>query len=736
MIDHHEQWTTLHTAAKTGDAQTCQQLLASNADPAPKTKLQWTPLHFAARGGHTDCCRILLDAGAPMDTTAKIRGYMPIHLAALAGHTETVAFFIERGARIDSLTVEGWTPLHSAIEHAHRETALFLIEHGADPNLAKRAKKAVFPLHTAVQNGRADLVQLLLDAGANPYVVDKHGKSPYDYAKKYKFAHLLEILPDQGPLGELVQNPEELRVLVCTGHEEELEAWLAEGNDVNIANNMGQTLLHFAVLESNLSAVEILLRHGALPNRKIVSLGNALDIACCMTISVHPRETEEIIKLLIKYGANISQFGNIRDGIKCGGYLSPAVNQLLEQSGFDLDEQTRRDAILRWAVACGDCLEAEKQLRAKADPNMSKRTCGSVFPLEQAVFYNRDVTMTNLLIRYGAKVNRRTGLCNSLLYSAAENGDLEIVKLLVEGGAKVNRKDMFGETPLYAALDGGHRHVADYLIERGAAIDAQAKSFLGITLEVAFSPLFAAAKSGDLQSVQLFAQAGVDLSVVGEGGLTPLHAAAQNGHTHVVSFLLDQNVDLNAKDWDGNTPLHLAGMEGHAQTAAVLIEHGADVTDVPANFPTLSWYVLLDRLDLLKEACQQTRHKGRDASNDLQALKTAIDRDRFDMVQEMLEQGIRPIGILSYAASENKLSFVLLVLHYGAHANECPRETVPPLHSSASVEIARVLLEHGANVYLRSFCRELALDIAMERQCAPLAAFLRQVMMKEDGSRT
>lgn len=730
MNDSHTQWTAIHTAAQRGDAVTLETLLVPGVDPAPKTKLHWTPLHFATRYGHTDCCRLLLNAGAPLDATTKVRGYMPIHLAALDGHTETVAFLIERGAKIDSLTIEGWTPLHAAVEHAHVNTVSFLLKSGADPNLAKRPSKAVFPLHTAAQNGRADLVQLLLDAGANPYVSDKQGNSPCDYAKKFQFVHLLDLLPGFCSSTKTVQNSERLRFLVLPENINELKQWIADGGDVNLANHFGQTLLHLAVLETNLSALEILLNHGARPNRKIPRLGNPLDCANFVMHS-HPKETEAAVQILVKFGAKLSRPGSIIAEISQGGYLSPTMDQLLDQCRCELDNQTRRDAILRWAVACGDCIEAEKQLRAGADPNMPKRMCGTVFPLEQAIIYNDDIAMTKLLIRYGAKVDRRTVLGDSLLADVASTGKLEIVKILVEAGAKVNRKGMFGETALYSALESGHRDIADYLMEHGAKIDAKVKPFLDITPDATFAPIFAAAKSGDLKTIQRLAEAGADLFVIGEGGMTLLHAAAENGHTTVVAWLLNKNLDRDARDWQNHTPLHLAGKWGYTQTANLLIEAGADPTDVPSSVPEFSWYVLLGRLDLLSATA--ARRKKSDLSRDdcLKALQIAIEHDRYDMVQEMLNQGIHSSGALSYAAWHNKLAFVRLLIHHGANVNQRQSETLPPLHSSASVEIAQVLLDHGANIYMRSFNRLLAIETVPTES---VKSFLRKVMACQDGS--
>lgn len=121
----------------------------------------------------------------------------------------------------------------------------------------------------------------------------------------------------------------------------------------------------------------------------------------------------------------------------------------------------------------------------------------------------------------------------SPLAIAALNGDAEMVRMLLEWGAEVNRAE-------------GHGNY----------------------------PLFSAAWSGDLPTIQLLRQADADPAAIGREG-SALHIAAAMGHLEVIDLLLAAGVPLDLADRTGVTPLDSARTSRNAVAIENLIQRGA-----------------------------------------------------------------------------------------------------------------------------------------------------------------
>ena len=91
------------------------------------------------------------------------------------------------------------------------------------------------------------------------------------------------------------------------------------------------------------------------------------------------------------------------------------------------------------------------------------------------------------------------------------------------------------------------------------------------------TPLYEAAKSGQLRVVSLLLESGADRKATNYGGNTALHGAAEGGLTdpQVIEQLAPGNLD--ARNGDVRTALHVAAALGNAETARLIAEAGANL---------------------------------------------------------------------------------------------------------------------------------------------------------------
>jgi hypothetical protein len=117
--------SSLHAAAKAGDAAAVAALLADGADPAAPDARGVTPLGVAVGHGHADAATALLDGGAAVDGRDG-RGNTPLHYAAGYGRTAIVTLLLARGADAGAANDAGQTPVDVAGVNGEREVVAAL----------------------------------------------------------------------------------------------------------------------------------------------------------------------------------------------------------------------------------------------------------------------------------------------------------------------------------------------------------------------------------------------------------------------------------------------------------------------------------------------------------------------------------------------------------------------------------------------------------------------------------
>jgi uncharacterized protein len=218
---------------------------------------------------------------------------------------------------------------------------------------------------------------------------------------------------------------------------------------------------------------------------------------------------------------------------------------------------------------------------------------------------NETIEILSLLAEYGIDLNFKMEDDNTFLMWVARAGEIALVKHLIKLGADPNRIDRDGESPLmyagFYAKQTGNWDVYKYL-EPLTDVDIRTETEECLKYRIDINKidplvenLVTAVCSGDLETIFILIEQGVNINATGEAGNTALHIAATWGKVAIVRTLIQAGANVNLIDLDDSgTPLinaismlsvskssfvtTRAEMESDLlKTIAILIQSGADV---------------------------------------------------------------------------------------------------------------------------------------------------------------
>lgn len=161
------------------------------------------------------------------------------------------------------------------------------------------------------------------------------------------------------------------------------------------------------------------------------------------------------------------------------------------------------------------------------------------------------------------------GAADKRLLAACRTGQHQVVEELLKGGlADPNLRDDDNEiawTPLFLAARSCHVETVQVLLSHGADVNARSKMDQSPLHAVCWSKQSSA---GLTQVVRLLLEAGAHASAGNRRGQTPLHWAAHYGHVGAVRLLVQYGALIAARNEDGETPLDKVVGRLQAPTAA------------------------------------------------------------------------------------------------------------------------------------------------------------------------
>ncbi|XP_033213964.1 serine/threonine-protein phosphatase 6 regulatory ankyrin repeat subunit A-like [Belonocnema kinseyi] len=315
--------TFLHIVARFGSTHVASHLIQLRADVNAQDDKGQTPLYLAIEKSE-EMVKLLLDNGADVSIPNK-EGATPLHRALCRSSFEIVRLLLNNISKANSSSVSEQT---SRNFKTCRETVSFLLNLNMDLNMSK--SKCPTLLHFVARHGDEDTFKML--------------------PSRSKSFDINALNPDQHAL---------IHILLDTNKETLLKKLIKSGASVNTPGSPG-SILHYAVMKNNPSLVRYLLEHQADVNALTVAGRTPLHYAACIG-------NIEVVKMLLEAGADVNS-RKCRNNITplheaCGGSLKREA--LLSGSVLDYKEKSKfrnilNEEIIKLLLEYGADIEAAR----------------------------------------------------------------------------------------------------------------------------------------------------------------------------------------------------------------------------------------------------------------------------------------------------------------------------------------------------------------------------------------
>lgn len=349
----------------------------------------------------------------------------------------------------------------------------------------------------------------------------------------------------------------------------------------------------------------------------------------------------------------------------------------------------------------------------------SKLTGGSIPSLPMSQFYEKSADEISHITKLTGKVRGHTRMCTEAdveLAGAILTANVGKVIEKVKDVTHIDARDQDGRTFLhysvsdvYARLrdtytyfesdrNGGKRdssyasaiqcdinEIVSILIKEGANVNA--RDNLGNSV------IYAAAFSGDSQTIDILARSGAKVNKVSKhNNSTALHIAANLGWERTMRKLIEHGATINKKNLADEIPLHYAASSGWTSAMELLIEHGAKIEEVDNRG---------------ESPLHKASFSGWNAAVEM-LIELNADVNRRDNLGD---------AALHKASFSGYLEVVEALIACGARIDAVNRKGDTPLHRASFSNrdrTASVLIENGANVNAENFDGETPLIVALK----------------------
>ncbi len=291
------------------------------------------------------------------------------------------------------------------------------------------------------------------------------------------------------------------------------------------------------------------------------------------------------------------------------------------------------------------------------------------------------------------------------LVDAVKRADVKAVRALIAERVDLNAAEPDGSTALHWAARLNNPELVDILAAAGA--NARAATRYTVT------PLSLACTNGNAAIIERLIKAGADPNGTSEEGQTALMTASLTGNVAALKVLLSHGANANTREpYKGQTALMWAASAGHGAAATVLIESGAEVTaKSKAGWTSLLFAVRSDRLEAVDALLKHGANVNDVAPDGTSALNMAVVNAYFGLASALLDRGADPNLPDERGSALHTLAWLRKSGADGAAGvGSTPHGPPVPTGNVTALELAKKLLEHGANPNVRIKWEEKKFD--------------------------
>ncbi|KAF5281783.1 hypothetical protein FQR65_LT14530 [Abscondita terminalis] len=747
IADDYYGMTAFHWAASS-NRKIMLDVIAKVEDLDKRSKDDETALYLSIQS-HYDLARIILEHGAT-DFTGK-DGNTCLHYVAENGVVDLTKLLVDKMIKVDCVNDEGNTPLMLAIKHEQKEVVQLLLERGADVRLLNNDGNSCIHLASST----SEQLALIVDKG-DVNGKNNSGQTPLLIAISGGHTENVTILLEKGAnvFAEDIGGNTCLHLAAACGDDDALmQTLLTKGLDVNKKNNDGDSCLQVAIENSSTKVVKMLLGMGGDPTT--VSSSGRTSLLCAIengdeelwtqllsqNVDVNVQTNSQVTPLfaaiemgradlakqIIAMGCDV----NVRK--RSGSYLHSAAELQVDvigelfAAGLDVDQQNNDGYTpLSVALKFKNVDAAIALLDLGADPNLNNND--GIPCLHHAVAFHREDIVLRLLGE-GLSINVRSSCGNTPLLYALQHQRLDNAKLLLAHGAAIDVLNNKGNSCLYYASKAGFNDLVEELIEKGHEIDKFNYRD--------FTPFLAALSNSQLSTAKLLLKKGANPTVRGRWDITPLDFIIASDDVELAEMASQKGIDID----DG---LRRAFAMNNKIMTDFFIEKGADLRSIDycdeesclhlgarAGFDDIVAYLIDEGLDINR------RNNSRETP-----LRVAFANSKFTTAKLLLSRGaITPpesfnYSYLHYAAEEGDVDLTLEFIARGLNL-ECKSDSgYTPLFlavKKGQINTAKVLLEHGADVYGLSSEGHNLLHYAKEANADDIKALLLEKGLVDDS---
>ena len=673
------------------------------------------PLLEAVEKGDADIVKLLLKYGANVDKK-NLDGWTALMKASQKGDSklEIIELLLKHGAQVDLQNDDGESALIVAAQNSQAKLAIKLVrEYGASVGLKKKHSSWT-ALMEASESGSIDIVKLLLDHGAN----DLGWALVLAILNKYN--DIIELLLENG----------------------------AQVDDKNWSSIFNQSPLIMAVETGDADIVKLLLKHGAKQGIEIIRIlsGHGAHVdeidlpGQPLLVEAVERGDADVVKALLKYGANVDK-KNL-DGwtalMKASqkGDSKLEIIELLLKHGAQVDLQNNEGYTALMVAAQNSQVKLATKLVHECGASVDLKQKHSSWTALMEASESGSIDIVKLLLEHGADD------LGWALVLAILNKYNDIIELLLEHGAQVDDKNwslFFYQSPLIMAVETGDADIVKLLLKHGAKQGIEVIHMLsghGAQVDEIDLPkqpfLVEAVKKGDADILKLLLEHGAKqgicraikvavfnknaeiIQILSKYGAQdwfdepPLLEAVEKGDADVVKLLLKYGANVDKKFLDGWTALMIASQKGDSKLGIIdlLLKHGAQV-DLQNDAGESALMVAAQNRQakvatiLVQEYGASVGLKQKQSSRT--ALMEASESGSVDIVKLLLEHGADELGWALVLAILNKYKDIIeLLLEYGAQIDDkkwslffCQSPLIMAVEIG-DANIVKLLLKHGA----------------------------------------